>query len=106
MLTIDPVPSRPRNYPSHVLPKAETLPLSALILCGGISGAFTSLLLTPIELVKCKLQVPVTASTAKIGPLGVSHPYIATRVSWILARTAWDIDSRDWRFSCVFGATK
>ena len=34
------------------------LPLSALVTCGGASGAFTSLLLTPIELVKCQMQVP------------------------------------------------
>ena len=39
------------------------LPLSALWLTGAISGAFTSLVLTPVELVKCKIQVPVSAST-------------------------------------------
>src|SRR5271155_1608383 len=33
------------------------LPFSALLACGAFSGAFTSLLLTPIELVKCKMQV-------------------------------------------------
>jgi ornithine carrier protein len=41
----------------------KPLPLSALWLTGGISGAFTSLVLTPVELVKCKIQVPVTEST-------------------------------------------
>jgi ornithine carrier protein len=40
----------------------KPLPLSALWLTGAISGAFTSLVLTPIELVKCKIQVPVTGS--------------------------------------------
>lgn len=35
------------------------LPLSALLFAGAASGAFTSLLLTPIELVKCKMQVPL-----------------------------------------------
>ncbi|MBE7182525.1 MAG: MC/SLC25 family protein, partial [Terriglobus roseus] len=30
-----------------------------LVACGGASGAFTSLALTPIELVKCKMQVPL-----------------------------------------------
>ena len=35
------------------------LPFSAVVVCGGASGAFTSLLLTPIELVKCQMQVPV-----------------------------------------------
>ncbi|KAK5055966.1 hypothetical protein LTR84_012516 [Exophiala bonariae] len=33
------------------------LPFSALLGCGAASGAFTSLLLTPIELIKCKMQV-------------------------------------------------
>jgi ornithine carrier protein len=45
--------------------------MSALIFCGGISGALTSLLLTPIELVKCKLQVPVISPVSKIGPLSI-----------------------------------
>lgn len=33
------------------------LAFTALLACGAISGAFTSLALTPIELVKCKMQV-------------------------------------------------
>ncbi|KAI9806668.1 MAG: hypothetical protein M1825_006125 [Sarcosagium campestre] len=36
---------------------AEPLPLTGLVACGALSGAFTSLALTPIELVKCKMQV-------------------------------------------------
>ena len=50
----------------------DPLPLSALIASGGASGAFTSLLLTPIELVKCQMQVPL--SSARIqgpGPLSI-----------------------------------
>ena len=39
------------------------LPLSALVFCGAVSGAFTSLLLTPIELIKCKMQVPIASSS-------------------------------------------
>ena len=35
------------------------LPFSALLVAGAASGAFTSLLLTPIELIKCKMQVPL-----------------------------------------------
>lgn len=46
------VPSLPQE-------KGENLPLGVLLACGAISGATTSLLLTPIELVKCKLQYPV-----------------------------------------------
>lgn len=43
--------------------KGEKLPLRALIACGAISGAVTSLLLTPIELIKCKMQYPVSSSS-------------------------------------------
>lgn len=41
----------------------EKLPLSALFFTGAVAGSFTSLILTPIELVKCKMQVPTVAST-------------------------------------------
>ena len=54
-----------RVLQSTVLPSNEPLPLSALVTCGAMSGAFTSLLLTPIELVKCKMQVP--AFTKELG---------------------------------------
>ena len=37
--------------------------MSALLVCGGVAGAFTSIFLTPIELVKCKMQVPIQSST-------------------------------------------
>ena len=48
------------------------LPLGALAVCGAASGAFTSLLLTPIELVKCQLQAPQgTPSKTQRGPLSV-----------------------------------
>lgn len=36
----------------------RVLPLSALFFTGAFAGAFTSFVLTPIELVKCKIQVP------------------------------------------------
>ncbi|KAL2436730.1 Amino-acid transporter arg-13 [Exophiala dermatitidis] len=39
------------------------LPFPYLVGCGAASGAFTSLLLTPIELIKCKMQVPTSASS-------------------------------------------
>ena len=49
-----------------------TLPLGALVACGAASGAFTSLLLTPIELVKCQIQVPLNGSSRRgPGPLTV-----------------------------------
>jgi ornithine carrier protein len=43
--------------------REKPLPLSALFLTGAFSGACTSLVLTPVELVKCKIQVPTTASS-------------------------------------------
>lgn len=50
----------------------DRLPLSALVACGGASGAFTSLLLTPIELVKCQMQVPPSPSSFQSpGPLSI-----------------------------------
>ncbi|KAI9706629.1 MAG: hypothetical protein M1836_003638 [Candelina mexicana] len=46
-----------------MLPSKEPLPLPALVVCGGAAGAFTSYLLTPIELIKCKMQVPSQQSS-------------------------------------------
>lgn len=57
-----------------ILPPAssESLSLKALVACGGASGASTSLLLTPIELVKCQMQVVFPASSARgPGPLSI-----------------------------------
>lgn len=45
-------------FKSDLYSRDKPLPLSALWLTGAISGAFTSLILTPVELVKCKIQVP------------------------------------------------
>ncbi|KAK0657649.1 mitochondrial carrier domain-containing protein [Cercophora newfieldiana] len=45
------------------------LPLPALWFTGAFSGAFTSFLLTPIELVKCKIQVPETEAGVVKAPL-------------------------------------
>lgn len=39
-----------------------------MLSCGAASGAFTSLLLTPIELIKCKMQIPVAPGHPKPGP--------------------------------------
>ncbi|KAI5300260.1 hypothetical protein KEM56_002606 [Ascosphaera pollenicola] len=47
-----------RHHPDADDAKPVELPLHMLLLCGSASGAFTSLLLTPVELVKCKMQVP------------------------------------------------
>ena len=45
------------------------LPLAGLWLTGAFSGVFTSFILTPIELVKCKIQVPAMAEGQVIQPL-------------------------------------
>ncbi|KAG8631019.1 hypothetical protein KVT40_000159 [Elsinoe batatas] len=44
---------------STIYTDGAPLSLPALATCGALSGAFTSLVLTPIELVKCQMQVPV-----------------------------------------------
>lgn len=46
-------------YSSGFAPRDSELSLSALWFTGGFAGAFTSFILTPVELVKCKIQVPV-----------------------------------------------
>ncbi|EMR69914.1 putative amino-acid transporter arg-13 protein [Eutypa lata UCREL1] len=48
-------------YRSGYYSRDNILPLPALWFTGAFSGAFTSFVLTPIELVKCKIQVPMTA---------------------------------------------
>ncbi|KAL2111474.1 hypothetical protein VUR80DRAFT_9964 [Thermomyces stellatus] len=60
-------------YASAAVPKHEPLPLSALYFTGAFSGAFTSFVLTPVELVKCKIQVPSTAGekTPHLRPIPV-----------------------------------
>ncbi|KAF2972316.1 hypothetical protein GQX73_g1237 [Xylaria multiplex] len=47
-------------YASGYCSRDHVLPLPALFFTGAFSGAFTSVVLTPIELVKCKIQVPTS----------------------------------------------
>ncbi|KAI9822072.1 MAG: hypothetical protein M1826_000580 [Phylliscum demangeonii] len=50
------------------------LPFSGLLVAGAASGALTSLVLTPIELVKCQMQVPpgpLPSPRAQMGPLAI-----------------------------------
>ncbi|KAI9838663.1 MAG: hypothetical protein M1819_004977 [Sarea resinae] len=62
-----------------ILPPTSPLPISALVTCGAASGMFTSLLLTPIELIKCKMQVPLSPA----GPPGISRRHAPGPLSLI-----------------------
>ena len=48
-------------YPTHT---KDDLPFTTLLVCGAVSGAITSLVLTPVELIKCKMQVPASSATS------------------------------------------
>lgn len=53
-------------------PGVEQLPFPALVASGAASGSITSLALTPIELIKCKMQVPLESAGFKApGPLAL-----------------------------------
>ncbi|KAF7960076.1 hypothetical protein EAE96_001675 [Botrytis aclada] len=73
--------SREALLKAGVYKRDQPLPLEALWMTGALSGALTSLILTPIELVKCKIQVPATA------PNG-SAPVAAKTVSSVI-REVW-----------------
>ncbi|KAF3384067.1 hypothetical protein DPV78_012737 [Talaromyces pinophilus] len=60
-----------KNLLQSTIYTSDPLPFSGLLLSGALSGAFTSVLLTPIELVKCKMQVPSSTATVKPGPLKI-----------------------------------
>lgn len=49
-------------YPELKQNPEKDLPYSGMLYCGVVAGAVTSLFLTPIELVKCKVQVPLETS--------------------------------------------
>jgi ornithine carrier protein len=57
----------------------EKLPLGALVTAGAMSGGVTSLVLTPIELVKCRMQAPLQSSIdPTLGPrMGLSSKSIS-----------------------------
>jgi mitochondrial ornithine carrier protein len=79
---------------SHLFlsPTSDSLSITGLVVAGGISGACTSYVLTPIELVKCKLQVqnvgsyapgtttfPATSSILKRGPIAAASIHTSTK---------------------------
>ncbi|KAF2204192.1 mitochondrial carrier [Delitschia confertaspora ATCC 74209] len=58
-------------YPTSKIPTDQDLPFSALLFAGAASGALTSFFLTPIELVKCKMQVPLESPTPSLRQPGI-----------------------------------
>ena len=80
-----------------------SLSFTSLLACGAASGAFTSLLLTPIELIKCKMQVPITPLMTKPpsagqliasifrqhGVLGFWHGQLGTLIRETGGSAAW-----------------
>lgn len=77
------------------------LPFTTLLLCGAGSGAFTSMALTPIELVKCRMQVPGQLGQPKSistivrsvfrtsGLLGFWHGQLGTLIRETGGSAAW-----------------
>ncbi|TDZ30064.1 Amino-acid transporter arg-13 [Colletotrichum spinosum] len=58
-------------YGAGWTPQGQDLSLSALWFTGAFSGFFTSYVLTPVELVKCKIQAPAGSGTTQLRPLAV-----------------------------------
>lgn len=56
-------------FRSGLYSRDETLPVPVLWMTGAFSGFFTSFVLTPVELVKCKIQAPVLADGKAASPL-------------------------------------
>lgn len=61
-------------YASGYSPRDQPLPLSALWITGAFSGTMTSFVLTPVELVKCKIQVPREAQDGRGGAKTAAAP--------------------------------
>ena len=73
-------PALDRNRDIRTAKSRPDLPFGYLVACGAASGAFTSLALTPIELVKCKMQVPGTT-------MGTARPPSIPRIISSIFRT-------------------
>ncbi|SPJ73268.1 probable mitochondrial amino acid transporter ARG-13 [Fusarium torulosum] len=56
-------------FASNLVSREQGLSLPYLWLTGAFSGAFTSFVLTPIELVKCRIQAPMLADGSAGAPL-------------------------------------
>ncbi|KAK3117292.1 mitochondrial ornithine carrier protein [Teratosphaeriaceae sp. CCFEE 6253] len=60
----------------------EELPLSALVTAGAMSGGLTATILTPIELVKCRMQV-VRPSASSISSAASLSPFTVIRTVYV-----------------------
>ncbi|KAI8877038.1 mitochondrial carrier [Backusella circina FSU 941] len=71
--------SPPVQTPDTILDKDNQVPLSMnqLVLAGSIAGALVSVVLTPVELIKCQLQVQYGSNRYK-GPLDVMKQTLKT----------------------------
>ncbi|KAF1840049.1 mitochondrial carrier [Cucurbitaria berberidis CBS 394.84] len=58
-------------YPELKRHPERDLPYSGMLYCGMVAGAITSLFLTPIELVKCKVQVPIETPNGVLPAPGI-----------------------------------
>ncbi|KAJ4372287.1 mitochondrial ornithine carrier protein [Neocucurbitaria cava] len=58
-------------YPELKRHPEKDLPYSGMLYCGMVAGAITSLFLTPIELVKCKVQVPLETPNGVVRAPGI-----------------------------------
>ncbi|KAM0522269.1 hypothetical protein ACHAPE_001857 [Trichoderma viride] len=56
-------------FRAQIASRDKDLSLPLLWLTGAISGVFTSFVLTPIELVKCRIQAPALSEGAPVAPL-------------------------------------
>lgn len=58
-------------YPELKRHPEKDLPYTGMLYCGMVAGAITSLFLTPIELVKCKMQVPLETPGGFVAQPGI-----------------------------------
>ncbi|KAG9121657.1 hypothetical protein FRC07_002305 [Ceratobasidium sp. 392] len=58
-----------QKYPHFNTGPGEKIPLGGIAIAGGGAGTVASFLLTPIELIKCKMQVQMIAAEAHVAPI-------------------------------------
>ncbi|KAK6609467.1 amino acid transporter [Botrytis cinerea] len=80
--------SREALLKAGIYKRDQPLPLEALWMTGALSGALTSLILTPIELVKCKIQVPATTPNGSV-PVAAKNRLIRTLIRETGGCAAW-----------------